>query len=213
MWDTLDISHAKQLPKTTKCSQQNIEEINYTITHGGIIVFPTDTVYGIGCNPYDESAVQRIYRIKQRQQKKPLPVLAFSTDELEKIAVLDSRAQKIAKRFWPGQVTMILWIKDVRLKRSLRIQDKIAVRVPDGSCIRSILKRCRLLVGTSANPSGTRSFVDPKDCVKSIRGYDIFVDGGIIDGGKESTIIDLTEKHVKVIREGIITEKEIVESI
>ncbi len=182
------------------------------IAQGGTAIFPTDTVYGIGCNPYDKSAVQKIYRIKQREQEKPFPVLAFSTDELHDIAFFDPVATRIADRFWPGQVTMILRLKDKSLQGSLGIKDEIAVRVPSGSCIRDILEKCRFLVGTSANPSGIKPFIDPKECMKNITGYDVFVDGGMIKGGKSSTIIDLTG-GVTIKREGIITSKEIIETV
>lgn len=200
------------MSKTLKCSEQNITEINNAIKKGGVIVFPTDTVYGIGCDPYDESAVQRIYKIKQREQRKPLPVLAFSIHDLENIVELTPHAKKIAEKFWPGQVTMILNLVDLDLGKSLGIENKIAVRIPNGECIRKILEKCKLLVGTSANLSGVKSFVDPKECIENVSDYDIFVDGGIIESKGESTIIDLTGE-LAVIREGAITKEEVMNTI
>ncbi len=200
------------MSRTLKCSDQDIGEIGEVIRRGGVIVFPTDTVYGIGCDPYNESAVRRIYKIKQRAQRKPLPVLASSVDELEDIVELNPNARKIAERFWPGRVTMILDLRDGIMGRSLGVKDKIAVRVPGGECTRRILEVCGLLVGTSANPSGTGSFVDPRECIESIRGYDAFIDGGVIVGKGESTVVDLTGEPA-VIREGAIAGREILGTI
>lgn len=196
------------MSKTLRCSGQNIAEINDAVRGGGVIVFPTDTVYGIGCDPYDWSAVQRIYRIKRREQKKPLPVLAYSIDDLEGIVEMNPNSRKIAERFWPGQVTMVLGLKDPDLGRALGIEDKIAVRVPGGECVRRILEKCRLLVGTSANLSGAKPFVDPRECIEGVPDYDVFVDGGTIEGGGESTVVDLTGEPV-VVREGAVTKEEI----
>ncbi len=195
-----------------RCSEQNIGEIVDVIRGGGVIVFPTDTVYGIGCDPYNGSAVQRIYRIKRRAQGKPLPVLASSIGRLEGIAEFNPSARRIAKRFWPGQVTIILNLRDGGLGRSLGVEDKIAVRVPGGECIGRILKECGLLVGTSANLSGSGPFVSPDECLGGIRGYDVLVDGGAIGGRGESTIVDLTGEPA-VIREGAVARREIADTV
>ena len=128
-----------------------MEKISKTVANGGVIVFPTDTVYGIGCNPFDKTAVQRIYSIKQRDVQKQLPVLGFSVHDIKGIAEFTPSAEKISAVYWPGKVTLILKLKESRLEESLGVTDKIAVRVPHGRCVLSILEKCRLLVGTSAN--------------------------------------------------------------
>lgn len=194
------------------CSGQNVAEISDVVRGGGVIVFPTDTVYGIGCDPYDGPAVRRIYRIKRRDRKKPLPVLAYSANDLEGVAEMNPDSRRIAERFWPGRVTMVLGLKDPDLGRALGIEDKIAVRVPGGECVRRILEKCRLLVGTSANPSGAGSFVDPAECIKSVPDCDVFVDGGTIEGGGESTVVDLTGEPV-VVREGAVTREEVLSAV
>lgn len=200
------------MSKTLECSERNVGEICSAVYRGGTVVFPTDTVYGIGCNPYDGHAVRKIYKIKRRGREKPFPVLAFSADDLQDVAVFDPVAARMAERFWPGRVTMILRLRDERLREPLGIQDKIAVRVPGGDCVRRILEGCRLLVGTSANPSGAGPFVDPAECVKSMGDCDVFVDGGTIAGGTESTIVDLTE-GVEVKREGAVAKREIMDAV
>jgi len=191
------------------CNAQGIELAVKTFHNGGLVVFPTDTVYGIGCDPYNSSAVNAIYKIKKRDKKKVFPVLGYSKDEIAKIATFDEKLDIVAEKFWPGQVTLLLKIKEMTLKKSLKIQDKIAVRVPNNKCALSILKECKLIVGTSANISGMQSFKDPNECRSKFTGYDTFVDGGIISSIGESTIVEMDDK-LKILREGTISEKEIL---
>ena len=191
------------------CNAQGIELAVKTFQNGGLVVFPTDTVYGIGCDPYNSEAVNAIYKIKKRDKKKIFPVLGYSKDEIAKIAIFDEKLDRVAEKFWPGQVTLLLKIKEMTLKKSLKIEDKIAVRVPNNNCALSLLKECKLIVGTSANISGMQSFKDPNECRSKFTGYDTFVDGGIISSIGESTIVEMDDK-LKILREGTISEKEIL---
>lgn len=190
------------------CDSKGIETAIKTFRDGKTLVFPTDTVYGVGCNPYDKNAVKTIYNIKNRQPTKLMPILGYSKKELEKIVFFDEKSDKIAERFWPGPVTLLLKLKDEKLKESLSVDEKIAVRVPDNSCILSILKECKLIIGTSANVSGSPSYKNPNECIKNFTGYDLFIDGGIIQSKGESTIIE-NENGLRVIRAGAIPEEEI----
>ena len=193
------------------CTDSDIKIVIKKIKAGEIIVFPTDTVYGIGCDPYNKNAILRLYEIKKRDKTKPFPILGLSKLELEKIAVFNTLEGKIAEKFWPGQVTLVLEVKDEKLRQSLCLDKKIAVRVPDNQCILSLLKECKFLVGTSANISGTAPFTNPNDCSKNIIGYDLLIDGGIISSQSESTIVEIVEGSIKILREGNISEKEIRE--
>ena len=83
-----------------KCDKEGIEQASKIIRDGGIVVFPTDTVYGIGCDPYNKKSVDKIYQIKRRSKTKPFPVLAFSIDEATKIVEFDKVSRKIANKFW-----------------------------------------------------------------------------------------------------------------
>jgi L-threonylcarbamoyladenylate synthase len=91
----------------------------------------------------------------------------------------------------------------------MNVNDKIAVRVPDNKCILSLLKECKLMIGTSANVSTKKSFVDPKQCEKSITGYDVFLDGGKIQSLGESTIIEIINEEIKILRQGVISDEKI----
>ncbi len=193
------------------CDKEGIEKASQIINQGGIAVFPTDTVYGIGCNPYNRDSVRKIYEIKSRDISKPFPVLVYSKEIAEKIAFFDEFTKKIVEKFWPGTLTIILKLTDAELKKSLNVTDKIAVRVPNHKCTLELLKKCNFLVGTSANISGQSSFTNPDECFKNIQKYDVFVDGGIITSKTESTIIEIENEKIKIIREGSLSYEEISE--
>ena len=192
------------------CDDEGIKKTSQIIEKGGIVVFPTDTVYGIGCNPYNENSVKKIYEIKSRTELKSLPVLAYSLDVVKEIALIDEFTEKIIEKYWPGPLTLILELTDQKLKKSLNLGNKIAVRIPDSKCTLKLLEKCRLLVGTSANISGNSSYTNPDECIKNIKNYDIFLNGGIITSKGESTIIEIENKEIKIIREGTLKIEDIV---
>lgn len=192
------------------CNTTGIEKTFQVIENGGIAIFPTDTVYGLGCNPYNSSAVEKIYEIKSREKIKSLPVLAYSLEIVKEITRVDSFTEKIIEMYWPGPLTLILKLTDQKLKKSLKLDDKIAIRIPDSECALKLLKKCNLLVGTSANISGNKSFMDPDECVKNIKNYDIFLNGGTITSKGESTIIEIKNEKIEVVREGVLKKEEII---
>ena len=192
-----------------ECNEEGIEKTSQIIKEGGIVVFPTDTVYGIGCNPYNENSVKKIYEIKSREKIKSLPVLAYSIDIVKKIGVIDELTHRIIQKNWPGPLTLILELKDQELKKSLNLQNKIAVRIPDSDCTLKLLEKCELVVGTSANISGNASYTDPNNCIKNIKNYDLFLNGGTITSKGESTIIEIKNEAIKIIREGALKMEDI----
>ena len=191
------------------CDKEGIEKTSQIIKNGGIVIFPTDTVYGIGCNPYNINSIKKIYEIKSREKIKSLPVLAHSLDIVKEIASIDGFTEKIMKKYWPGPLTLILKLTDQKLKKSLNLENKIAVRIPDSKCTLKLLEKCGLLVGTSANISGNSSYTNPDECLKNINNYDVFLNGGIITSKGESTIIEIENDKIKIIREGVLKMKDI----
>ena len=194
------------------CNKEGIKKASQIVNHGGIIIFPTDTVYGIGCNPYNKEAVEKIYEIKSRNTMKSVPVLTYSIKTAEKIVEFDQFTKKIVEKFWPGPLTIILKVTDKKIKESLNLKNKIAIRVPDHKCTLELLKKCNFLVGTSANISGDLPYTDPEKCLKKLETYDIFIDGGIIASKGESTIIEIENEEIKIIREGYLTKEKILQS-
>jgi L-threonylcarbamoyladenylate synthase len=181
------------------------------IKTGGVIVFPTDTVYGIGCNPYLEEAVERIFEIKGRNKTNPFPILASNLQDIEKIALLGKIGKQLAKIFWPGALTIISTLIDTRISTKVTAgKTTVGVRVPNNKCAVALLKHCKYLVGTSANKSGENPSNSISEVIlSSLRGFDAILDGGNIRQGSASTILDLSGRVPKIIREGAITSEEI----
>ncbi len=192
------------------CNDTGIEKASEIIQKGGVVVFPTDTVYGIGCDPRNPDAVKKIYKIKGREMTKQLPVLAYSKKDIEDIVFFDERSEKIAVKFWPGPLTLILRVKDKEIEKALDLKGKIAVRVPNHPCTLDLLKKCRLLIGTSANFSGQASFGDSKEIAANFSGYDMLLDGGQIVDSCESTIVEAIGNELKIVREGKIKLESLV---
>ncbi|SRR5581483_9346072 len=196
------------------CSDNGISECVSAIRNGGVIVFPTDTIYGIGCDPYSDSAVERIFKIKGRDEKKPLPVLAYSLQDAERIVSLGRAGKIFAGKYWPGALTIVAPLIDKKISRRVTASiNSLAVRVPANSCTLSLLKQCKYLVGTSANLSGGKSSNSAQGVMRSgLDGFDILLDGGSV-GGVESTIVDMTGAQPRILREGAIKSSEVLRLI
>ena len=134
----------------------------------------------------------------------------YSKEIASKITEFDEFTEKIMDKFWPGPLTLIMKLTDEKLKTSLNLKEKIAVRVPNHKCTLGLLKKCDMIVGTSANISGKPSYTNSDECFKDLQEYDIFVDGGTITSGGESTVIEIENEEIKIIREGSLTKEEIL---
>ena len=190
------------------CDEKGVEKIATLYENGGIIAFPTDTVYGLGCDPFNSYSITKIFELKNRDGGKKFPILGVSKNELEKIVEFNSDADKIAENFWPGQVTMLLPIRK-EVTNKIENNGKLAVRVPGNECVLSILKKCKLIVGTSANISGEKSILDSDELKIKLPQVDILVDGGKIVSSGESTIIDFVNGELIMIREGSVSKEKI----
>jgi len=194
------------------CKDVDVCKCASLVASGGVIVYPTDTTYGIGCNPYNDNSVERIFKIKGRSEKKPLPILASSIEDIEQVVLLSKTGKLLASKYWPGALTIISPLKDKNISSKITAgKIGIGVRIPNNKCILSLLKHCKYLVGTSANKSGEKPSKSFSEVLSSsLRGFDALLDGGIVENGVESTIIDLTESaNPQIIREGAINSKEI----
>jgi L-threonylcarbamoyladenylate synthase len=193
-----------------KCTDEGIARCLEIVTQGGVIVFPTDTVYGIGCDPCNESAVERVFKIKRRDENKPMPILVGDTSQAEALVDLGKSGKLLASIYWPGPLTIVAPPRDDAIPSRITAGSrKLGVRVPANKCILSLLKHCKRLVGTSANISGDTSLKSADDVQQSgLTGFDILLDGGAVSSGRESTIIDLSDR--RIIREGAISSQEIL---
>ncbi len=196
--------------KTVPCTESGVSECSKALMDGAVVVFPTDTVYGIGCDPANEAAVNRIFEIKGRDEKKPLPLLVHDISVARKVAALGENGELLAEKFWPGALTIIapLVVGSGLAPRMLGGSKSVALRVPAGRCISLLLSSCSHLVGTSANISGKKSPASAQEVIDSgLDGFQILLDGGRVEKGIESTIVDVTSG--RVVREGAIKSLEI----
>ena len=208
---------AKKLPfEILKCNEAtDIKKCGSLVKDGGVIVFPTDTLYGLGCNPYNEKAVEKIFEIKNRDKTNPLPILASSITDIERIVSLGSTGKKLAQIYWPGALTIIVPLIDVNISYKLRAgKMSIGVRIPNNICALLLLRDCKYLTGTSANKSGEAACKSSSEVLSSsLRGFDAILDGGTVKGRVQSTIVDLTGQSPKISREGAITSQAIYTSL
>jgi L-threonylcarbamoyladenylate synthase len=200
--------------KMFPCSQDAVASCALLIKKGAVVIYPTDTIYGIGCDPYNDSAVRRIFTIKGRDEKKPLPVLTFSIGDAERIVSLGKVGRMLAERYWPGALTIVAPLIDYRISQRVTAgSSSLAVRVPANNCVLLLLRRCTYLVGTSANISGESTMKSTQEVLNSrLEGYDALLDGGIVEKGVESTIVSVEGKP-KILREGAIKSREILQII
>ena len=207
----------EELPfKILKCNETtDITKCASIVKDGGVIVFPTDTLYGLGCNPYNDKAVEKIFEIKKRDKINPLPILGSSVTDIERIVSLGNTGKKLAQIYWPGALTIIVPLIDQNISYRLRAgKMSIGVRIPNNICALWLLRGCKYLTGTSANKSGEVACKSSSDVLSSsLRGFDAILDGGPVEGRVQSTIIDLTGQCPKIIREGAITQQAIYTSL
>jgi len=177
---------------------------------GGLVAFPTDTVYGVGALAFDGKAVESIYAAKDRPVEKAIPVLIGDPEDLEKVGIhIPASAHQLAVRFWPGPLT-ILVPKRASLPESVSATSTVGVRVPDHEVARAILRAAGPMAVTSANISGEASPVTAEEVYEQLGGrIDLIIDGGKTPGGVPSTLVDCTTPELKVLREGPISLEEL----
>lgn len=179
------------------------------LVEGSVVIFPTDTVFGLACRLYDEAATKRIIKIKNRDERKHLAVLCDTLVTVNDLAVIDERALKLAHAFWPGPLTIILpSTKSHYEKTGFKT---IGVRIPDHDGVIKLIKQNGPLVTTSVNMSGKEPMTNLNE-IKKLFGDKvdyIYHEKNAFYLNVSSTTIDLTNKEPKVIREGTITKQQI----
>lgn len=181
------------------------------IKKGGVIVYPTDTVYGIGGNPFLEDVVIRIKNIKQREEK-AMPILISSLEKAKEIAYFNDLSLKIANTFWPGPLTIVLKTKVKFSPHLTGGRDSIGLRIPNHELALKIIEASGgALIGTSANISGRPPAISIEDLDEKIRSsVDLIIDGGKCYLGKPSTVIEVIDAKIKIIRIGAIGIDEFI---
>ena len=177
---------------------------------GGLVAFPTDTVYGLGALAFDAKAVESIYTAKRRPIEKAIPILVGEIMHTSKVAFEFPRtARLLASRFWPGPLTCII-PKKPSLPRAVSATSTIGVRIPDQVTARLLLRAAGPMAVTSANTSGQPSPSTAEEVLEQLNGrIPLIIDGGKTPGGIPSTVVDCTADEIKILREGPISIAEI----
>lgn len=173
---------------------------------GGIVAFPTDTVYGVGALAFDNAAIESIYTAKDRPIEKAIPILIGDLSDLEKVAEdIPDMALRFAARFWPGPLTCIVPKKQT-LPPAVSATSTVAVRIPDHPDARALLRAAGPMAVTSANLSGQPSPSTALDVYQQLNGrIPLILDGGKTPGGVPSTLVDCTGDEPVILREGPIS--------
>ena len=181
---------------------------------GGLVAFPTDTVYGVGALAFDGKAVESIYVAKDRSVEKAIPILISEPGDLERVGMdIPETARKLAAQFWPGPLTVLV-PKHVDLPESVSANSTVGVRVPDHDVTRALLRAAGPLAVTSANISGRQSPVTAQEVYKQSGGrIALVIDGGKTPGGVPSTLVDCTGEEINILREGPISLEELLSAL
>jgi L-threonylcarbamoyladenylate synthase len=177
---------------------------------GGLIAFPTDTVYGVAALPWDEGAVARLYVAKQRPKSLPIPLLLSDAGQLHCVATLLPELAPLAERFWPGGLTLVL-PKTTLVSDVVSPGPTVAVRVPDLPLACHLIREAGgVLAVTSANISGRPSPVTAGDVEEQLGGrIELILDGGPCPGGIPSSLLDCTVSPPALLRRGAVSEQDL----
>lgn len=187
-------------------SNNQLDDIINDLSDGGVIVYPTDTIYGIGVNIHNQNAIRKVYDIKSRRYDKPLSVCVHDINQLRQVAQSNEVIDNIINKLLPGSYTLLLKKKDNISDKLTANSDKIGVRIPDNR-ICSYLTKDYPITSTSANISGKTTSDNIDEIVNQLGdNINCYIDVGILDNGA-STIIDLTTKYPSIIRKGVYDEK------
>jgi L-threonylcarbamoyladenylate synthase len=201
------VIETRVLPATEESTAEAVR----ILSAGGLVAFPTDTVYGVGAHGLQPQVVEKIYAAKIRPRNKAIPLLLATPDDLSLVAEsVPPAAYLLAERFWPGRLTLVLR-KQAIVSTAVSPGPTVAVRVPNHPVTLALITTLGVpLAATSANLSGNPSPVTAREVVRELAGrIELILDGGPCPGGIASTVLDLTSDPPKILRPGAIAERDI----
>ena len=194
-----------------KATLENIRAAAKVVKRGGLVIYPTETVYGLGCDPFNVGAIEKLIRVKGSRDG-PLPILAYSLDDVERVAKLSEAARKVGERFWPGPLTLVLLKKLLPDVVTFGLAT-VGVRVPNHKDALELVRLSGgLLVGTSANKSGVEPPCSAVGAFEQLGSeVDVVLDGGVTEFGVSSTVVDLSGGVPRLLREGVVSFEPVLE--
>lgn len=180
-----------------------IKQVVEILQNDGVIAYPTDTVYGFGCSIFSKKGIERIRQLKKLDPRKPISIVCHDLSDISKYAVVNNYAYRVLKRLLPGPYTFVLKSTGEVPRMMQNKQKQVGIRIPDSPIPLDIVRELgHPIVTTSAQIPGHDLFLDPEDIEKSLgKILDAVIDGGFV-GGEHSSIVELTDDHVVVLREG-----------
>lgn len=191
---------------------ENTDEIVKEILAGQVVAFPTETVYGIGCQYGNQEALEKLFIAKNRDHSKAITLMVEKVSDISRFAYVDDAIMNVAQTFMPGRITLIL-------KKRPEVDDAmtnglptIGIRIPDSQFVLNLIHRTGPLLVTSANLSGQANTTNEKEVLAQLDGRIASVVAGQTSSDVASTVVQLTDHQVKILRAGAITEQEIKEA-
>jgi L-threonylcarbamoyladenylate synthase len=197
-------------------AEGSLAEAVAVLKGGGLVAYPSDTVYGLGAAASDERAVARVFAVKGRLSEKAVSLLLADVEDMGPLcAEVPPSARLLAQRFWPGPLTLVLRRSPSFQSAALGSGDSVALRVPDHFFLRQLIRALgEPITGTSANRSGRPSCRTARDVQRQLGGVlDLIIDGGPSRAGQESTVVDITTQPLAIVRQGAIARAEIERAI
>ena len=197
-------------------NNEELTEVNNCLKSGGLVIFPTETVYGLGANATNKEAVDNIFIAKGRANDNPLIVHLDCKESIEKYAIISNDIErKLIDTFMPGPFTIILKKKDIIPSNVSAGLDTVGIRIPSNKIANTILKTSKVpIAAPSANVSGKPSGTDILDIIEEFNDkVDYIIDGNITDIGLESTVVKVIDGIPTILRPGFITKEDIIDTI
>ncbi len=184
------------------------------LKEGGLVAFPTDTVYGLACDPFSPAAIEHLFEAKTRDLLKAIAVLVGAVEQLDSLTPgLTPSAFALARRFWPGALTLVV-PRRADLPANLSPYPTIGVRMPDHPFALALLRKAGPLAASSANRSLEANALTAADVLSQLDGrFELLLDGGACPGGVPSTVVDCTQSPPAVLRQGAISAEEITAAL
>ena len=193
--------------------ENQMNEICDVIQKGGIVAFPTETVYGVGIHFNDEEALERLMEAKNRDYSKAITLMVADKADISQYAYISPQAQKMINQFMPGMITLIFKKKESVRDSMTNRKSTIGIRIPDSEFVLSLLKKVGPMLVTSANLSQHSNTTSTQEVLNQLDGrIDLVVDGKTSDN-IASTVVDVSQDEIKILRAGKITKEQIEEAI
>jgi len=196
--------------KDCDLSEQEVDTVVGALRKGNLVVYPTETLYGLGANALDEGAVKRVFIAKSRPFDMPISIAVSDMQMMETVAVLDATSRKLVQNFMPGPITLVLKKKPKVPDLVTAATDEVGIRMPDHPLALKIIHRFGPITSTSANLHSHPDPVNLKNTVKEMgESVSVYLDCGSTKLGRHSTIIAVHDGEIEVVRQGVIPIKEI----